>query len=244
MTKNKKRILPFPLKIRSKLYIVILCILLFNMLATYLFGQTLLKTFYTNDKNRELVSYQKQIKDNYLSGSELISEKIDEAEKKNITILIFSISEDNATIEYFSRAILGQSTQQSMPMPVDRGRFIPEIWINTAVNNEIISTLDGQTDTKIIKSSLAKFSLRPGNAMGNQSLQVYSKIKDKVYLFMETPQEFIAQTADLAVRYILYISMITFALALILLAFVSRKITTKKWRVWARYNIQNKKKII
>ncbi|MHB1484540.1 MAG: sensor histidine kinase [Saccharofermentanales bacterium] len=211
-------------KIRSKLYIVILFILLFNMLATYLFGQTLLKTFYTNNKNRELASYQLQIKNSYLSGSDSMSDQIDEAEKKNITILIFSISGDNATIEYFSRAIMGDPSQE-MPMQGDRGRYIPDIWINSAIHNNIISKLDSQADTKTIRSNQSNFSMRPGNIMGNRSLQLYSRIKDKTYLFLETPQEFIAQTADLAVRYILYISMITFVLALILLAFVSKKIT-------------------
>ena len=99
------------------------------------------------------------------------------------------------------------------------------MWISAANLNNIFEQLDNGSDSKTITSTQNNFSMRQGGNKGNNSLQLYSKIKDGVYLFLETPQEFIAQTAALAVQYTLYISLITLGLAVIILAFVSKQIT-------------------
>lgn len=222
-----------PLKIRGKLYLTMVMILVFNVLATTLFGQTLFETFYTFNKNRELASIQQAIKTSYLADDESVVDPINAAEKKNVTIFIFSLdkgdsaesSDDTVTIDYFSRSFASQ-TDPSKQIPGDwNDKYNPLIWIAFAYDNQIFDRLDNQADNMTIISSQQDFTMQPGWEKGNKSLQLYSKIEDGVYLFLETPQEFIAQTASLAVRFTLYISLITLGLALILLAFISKKIT-------------------
>ncbi len=231
-TASKKRRFQLPLKIRGKLYVTILFILIFNILATTFFGQTLLETFYTYNKNSELKSIQKGIKESYLSNDGLISEKINEAEKKNITIFIFSLtkgyssanSDDTISIGYFSRSF-DAFPDQTKQIPEGGGKYNPIMWVKAAYSKNVFEQLNNQTDSQIILSNQDNFSMRPGGEKGNRSLQLYSKIEEGVYLFLETPQEFITQTASLAVRYTLYISLITLGLALIIIAFVSKKFT-------------------
>lgn len=217
------------LKIRGKLFIVFLMILLFNILATTFFGQTLFEKLYTYNKNSELISIQKEIKQSYLDDDGAITDLIRETEKNNITIFIFSITEgngttgssDTATIEYFSR------TTEAPSYPFkdiqDDGKYNPVMWINSAKSNLVFDQLDSDP-SKVIITNQDDFSMQQGN-IGNRSLLLYSKIKDGVYLFLETPREFIAQTADLAVRFTLYASLLTLLIALILIAFISKKIT-------------------
>lgn len=214
-------------KIRSKLTLVIAGILLFNMFATYLFGQTLFKKFYTVSKSRELSSIQSEIKTNYLADStEELTQKINEAEKKNITILIFSIKDEAATVLYFSRsADLQQPNNNTQTPGGDHGKYNPLIWINIAMDNNVITTLNNQTDSKPIIKTQAKFSMQPDARFENKSMQIYSLLETGTYLFMETPQEYLDETANLAVRYTLYITLCTFFLALFLLIPVTKKIT-------------------
>lgn len=218
------------MNIRNKLFLVILVILILNMGITTFFGQTFFGELYTLGKSNELKSIQREIKASYLSNSKQIAELIGEAENKNITILIFTLSDTSAEIEYFSRSIPSSQANSSdgmqgmMGIP-DRGRYSPMMWINFALSQDIISSLDSQKSEEIIESKLYNFNMRAGDGNGNQSLQIYSKINDKVYLFLETPQEYIAQTANMAVRFMLYVSIFTLFIALLILAFISKRIT-------------------
>lgn len=215
------------LNIRGKLYVVILLILIFNMVTTTIFGQTLFGKLYTMGKNNELLSIQRQVKASYLSNSDLLSQQLNDAEKKNITILIFTIANEKATIEYFSRsAPLSDIMEKTMPPNMmERSRYNPYMWINGAKTGNIIDQLDEQDSSKVLLSNQINFSMRQDGGPGNKSIQIYSKIKDGVYLFLETPQELISQTANMAVRYMFYVSLFTFVLALIILAYISKKIT-------------------
>lgn len=215
------------LNIRGKLYLVILLILIFNMVTTTIFGQTLFGKLYTIGKNNELLSIQRQIKSSYLSNSDLLSQQLNDAEKKNITILIFAIVNETATVEYFSRSAPPPDNKENNLPPdmMERSRYNPYMWINGAKKGNIIDQLDEQDQNKVLLSNQINFSMRQDGGPGNRSIQIYSKIKDRVYLFLETPQEYIAQTANMAVRYMFYISLFTFVLALIILAYISKRIT-------------------
>jgi two-component system, OmpR family, sensor histidine kinase VanS len=211
------------LNIRGKLYLLIVSILVLNLLLTFFFGQTLLSRFYLLSKTRELKTFRAQIQTVFADDDKL-SRIIGEAEKRNITALIFTMDEDQVSVVYFSR-----TTVPGAMMPRgnarDRLRYNPLLWITYAVNRQILEELaDANTNDTIIQTH-SDFSMHPGMAVTGPSMQLYSKINANTYLFLETPREYIEQTASFAVRYMLYISLGTLAVALILLAFAAKKIT-------------------
>ncbi|MHB8962934.1 MAG: hypothetical protein ACYC5K_07240, partial [Saccharofermentanales bacterium] len=146
------------LKIREKLFLVVLSILVFNLLATFVFAQTLIGRFYTYSKTRELLSYQSRIKSSYSDDEEKAAELIDEAEQKNITVLIFAMADTTATIEYFSRNTMLNPGQWDP----SKGRYNPMIWINYAYSNNYIDRLNDTEDTLTIETN-SPFRVAPGS---------------------------------------------------------------------------------
>ncbi len=211
----------FRLRIREKLFLVILSILVFNLLATFVFAQTLIGRFYTYSKTRELLSYQSRIRTSYAGDETRTAELIDEAEQKNITVLIFTMTGKTAAIGYFSR--------NTTPVPdqgdPSKGRYNPMTWISYAYSNGYIAALDsGSPDGTITLETKSPFRAGPGSE--TISINVLSKIDEDIFLFLETPKEQIEHAAALGIRYMLYISLGTLVLALAILAYVSRRITT------------------
>lgn len=220
-SKKPRRLRTVKLKIREKLFLVVLSILVFNLLATFVFAQTLIGKFYTFSKTRELLSYQSRIKASYAGDEAKTAELIADAEQKNVTVLIFTMDDTTATIKYFSR------NTEPVPGQVDpsKGRYNPMTWITYAYSNNYISTLDsGSPDDTITLETDSHFRAGPGSE--TLSINVLSKIKDNVFLFLETPKEQISHAAALGIRYMLYISLGTLALAMVVLAFISKRITT------------------
>ncbi|MHB1454113.1 MAG: sensor histidine kinase [Saccharofermentanales bacterium] len=220
-SQKPKRFLPLKLRIREKLFLVVLSILVFNLLVTFVFAQTLIGRFYTYSKTRELLAFQSRIRASYAGDASKTAELIDEAEQKNITVLIFTMEDTTATIEYFSRNMVpvpGQSDPS-------KGRYNPMTWINYAYSNNYLSALDsGSPDDTITLEIHPQF--RSGTGAESLSINVLSKIDDSVFLFLETPKEQIEHAAALGIRYMLYISLGTLVLAMAALAIVSKKITT------------------
>ncbi len=206
------------IRIRGKLFLVILLILVFNLLVTFLFAQTLIGRLYTFSKTRELLSYQSRIRQSYTQDQAGLSGLIDEAEQKNITVLVFSMDGTSADIEYFSR---NTALPQSPDNPA-RGRYDPLPWIRFAYENGYLTRLEGGSGT-ITLATRSLFRAAPSPDI--MAINVFSALGSGHYLFLETPTAQIEHTAALGIRYMLFISLGTLAIALAVLAVVSRKIT-------------------
>jgi signal transduction histidine kinase len=102
-------------------------------------------------------------------------------------------------------------------------KYNPIMWINSAKGSLVFDRLESDPSGVIIANQ-DDFSMQQ-DKIGYRSILLYSQIKEGVYLFLETPREFIKQTADLAVRFTLYASLLTLLIALVLIAFISKKIT-------------------
>ncbi len=207
------------MKIRSKLFLIIIGILLINLGITFIFARTFIGELYTRTRTRELVRIQSDIKDVYWADEDVLASYISLAEQKNITVLIFSMSGKNAKIEYFSRSTeMPQGMNEMM-----RGRYSPVNWINFAYNNGYLDSLS-KSDTKVMIIQTDPL-LRISQGPAPKSINVFSLIGDDTYLFLETPLEQIENAAILGVRYMLLISLGTLVLAAVVILIVSRKIT-------------------
>ncbi|MFA6736466.1 MAG: HAMP domain-containing sensor histidine kinase [Saccharofermentanales bacterium] len=208
------------MKIRSKLFLIIMGILLLNLAVTYVFAGFFMEKLYTRSKTNELLEVQEDISREYDGSSDALSAQIEVAEQRNITVLIFSMSGRNAGIEYFSRNTDIPSGMGDMM----RGRYSPLNWINYAYNSGLLNQLSEAGGSNVITLETDPL-LRTAQSGSQRSLNVFSVMTGGKYLFLETPVEQIESTAMLGLRYMLLISAGTILLAAVVMIFVSQKIS-------------------
>ncbi len=193
------------LNLRAKLFLLIAGILLFNIILTLFFGSTLFGTLYTADKKAELRQNALSLKGDYSNSAASFWLQLLETENKNMTVCMFRIGWGEISIEYYTR----QNTQYS------------------AVNQ---TTLDKLTDfytnrnyEGILNSNRVYFKETTGENTQNGSgyLTVFIHLGNDRFLMLETPEQYIQETAALTVRYVSLISGITFLIAIVLVFFAS-----------------------
>lgn len=211
--------------ISHKFFLIIAVILLFNILVTLLFGNTLMEKFYIEDKKQELrQSYNTLVTiivDNTIdvSSDPMLADAIFNLEKSNITILIFEHSDQN-DIQYYTRGNRppewGGNPQEKIPQqrsfnPITY--YSPDSWISKAAEYDVFSS----TSLPLLVNENTE--QRPNF----KTLSLYGQLENGQYVFLSTPQEPLALAAKLGVQYNLYISLATFLLATVLIYFVSKR---------------------
>jgi signal transduction histidine kinase len=193
MSLEKNMKVKFSLK--NKLFLVILCVLVFNVILSTILGNTMFGKLYTNDKIKNLKSGIDSITSVYKSGDEdKIIEEIISYEMQNMTICLFNLNTEDGTgqIEYFSR----QKYFSTNPFDNEIVHLIEKLYTDGA-----FESLDD--NEYFIENSQAENDKRPEN------ISVLAKIEDNKYILMQTPKQFIKDISDSAIKYTTYFSIFT-----------------------------------
>lgn len=199
--------------LKNKLFLAILCVLVFNIVLSVILGTSLFDKLYTNDKISSLKTGVDNIKSNYLSGN--VNNTVDEIidyEVQNMTICIFSLNTETGIgeIEYYSR----QRYFSLNPFDNEVLQLIKNLYRENAFN-------ELKTNNYSIRN------IETGRQDNN--ITVLSKIKDNKYILMQTPIKFIRDISYSAIKYSMYISIFSLLIVAVIMYFVADK-TTKPIR--------------
>ena len=195
--------------LKNKLFLVILCVLVFNVILSFVLGNTLFDKLYTNDKIRLLKSGVDNITSTYRAGNE--NETVDEIisyERQNMDICLFSLDMVTGVgeIEYFSR----QRYFSTSPFDNEIVRLIEKLYQENAFENLT------QNKYYIINEDES----RPDN-----NISVLANIEKNRYILMQTPKKFIKDISDSAIKYSTYISIFTLLVGALIIYFIADKST-------------------
>lgn len=225
-----------PFSIHIKVFFSFAAILLVSILITLLFGSSVMEQLYLHSKSDDLSNAYQTISDVLDTQSDLFTlddallECFFEIEQNNINILAVSLHESHANVLYFSRPTWQEDPwQPNIPIPMDnfeipkyhsdpsRFFFRPHQWIQNAAALGVFE----QNRLPLITTSESS----DAQSETLDYYNCYTKGDSTIYLFLRTPKEAISLAAGLAVKYNLYIALITFLLMTITSYYVSRRIT-------------------
>lgn len=201
--KFKRRELHFNL--RAKLFLLIAGILLFNILLTLFVGSTLFGSLYTADKKKELRQNATELKGQYADTTDSFWQQLLETENKNMTVSIFRIGWGEISLEYTTR----QNSQSTV--------------VNEATLDKLRRFYTSRGYEGIVGSDKVYFDETQSRNSGY--LTVFIHLGSDRFLMIETPEQYIQEMADLTVRYVFYISLITFLIAIVLVFFASGSVS-------------------
>ncbi|MGB4658285.1 MAG: HAMP domain-containing sensor histidine kinase [Mobilitalea sp.] len=199
--------------LKNKLFLVILCVLIFNIILSLILGTTMFDKLYTNDKINNLKSGVDNITTKYLAGN--LNNTVDEIisyEAQNMTICIFSLDSEtgDGEIEYFSR----QRYFSTNPFDNEIVRLIEKLYSENAFKELTAGNYYITNDEEN----------HPGS-----NISVLSNIENNKYILMQTPKKFIEDISYSAIKYSTYISIFTFLIGAVIIYFIADK-TTKPIR--------------
>ena len=221
--------------IHLKVFFSFASILLVSILITVLFGNSMMEKLYVNSKSQDLsnaysaiVSVLDTQKDE-LRLNNALWECLFDVEQDNIHILMLTLEDTEAQIRYFTRR--SWSIDNTIPpdaihinhrMEAVRGlpasvQFSPNQWIEEA------SALGVFQEGVLPLLVTEKADTSPFQTLDYYGC--YTKGNAPIYIFLRTPKEAVTLAAGLAVKYNLYIALITFVLMAFTSYFVSRRIT-------------------
>jgi len=223
--------------IHMKVFFSFASILLVSILITVLFGNSMMERLYINSKSNDLSEAYHKItsvieKQNVsLHMDNTLLENLFEIEQDNVNILIFTLKDETAKIQYFTRRSWAMDNvfpqdvvqiapgRESVKMPPIPVQFSPNHWIEEASALGVFQS-----------ASLPLLVTEPDDSDSgpNQTLDYYGRYMKgdtAVYIFLRTPKEAVTLAAGLAVKYNLYIALVTFLLMAVTSYFVSRRIT-------------------
>jgi len=199
--------------LKNKLFLVILCVLIFNVILSFVLGTTMFDKLYTNDKINNLKTGVDNITTTYLAGNtdETINEIIS-YEVQNMTICIFTLNTEtgDGEIEYFSRQ---------------------KYFSTNPFDNEIVHLIEklyGENAFKELANS-KYFIINDEETRPGSNISVLSNIEDGKYILMQTPKKFIKDISYSAIKYSMYISIFTLLFGAVIIYFIADK-TTKPIR--------------
>lgn len=201
------------LSLKNKLFLVILCVLIFNIILSLILGTTMFDKLYTNDKISSLKHGVDNIKANYSSGN--MNNTVDEIinyEVQNMAICIFSLNTETGIgeIEYYTR----QKYFASNPFDNEILQIIKNLYGDNAFN-------ELNKNHYYIKNIETRRQ--------NIDIAVLSKIEDNTYILIQTPKQFIKDISYSAIKYSNYISIFSLTIVAIIMYFVADR-TTKPIR--------------
>ncbi len=195
--------------LKNKLFLAILCVLIFNIVLSVILGTTLFDKLYTTDKINSLKAGVDTIKSNYLTGD--VNNTVDEIinyETQNMTICIFSLNIETGMgeIEYYSR----QRYFSLNPFDNEVLQLIKNLYRENAFS-------ELKNNNYYIKNITT-------NRQDN-NITILSKIKDGKYMLMQTPIKFIRDISYSAIKYSMYISIFSLCIVAIIMYYVADKST-------------------
>lgn len=195
--------------LKTKLFAVILCVLIFNVLLSLILGTTLFDNLYTNDKISSLKNGVDEIKSSYQNKD--INNLVDTImahENQNISVCIFSLDTQTGKgeVEYYSR----QKYFDDKPIEKDILFLINRLWDDKAF---------------LELSNKEYYIINDVNNRFDNNITILSNIEGNNYIIVQTPIKFIKDLSDMAIKYSLYISIFTLLIGAILIYFIAEKAT-------------------
>lgn len=225
-----------PFSIHVKVFFSFAAILLVSIFITLLFGSSVMEHLYLHSKSNDLSNAYENIvtvldsQQNGFTLDDALLECFFEIEQNNINILALSLQEGHANVQYFSRPNWqDEPWQPNIPIqvdaydskkyPTDLSRFFfrPHQWIQDAASLGVFK------DAHLPLISSSKSADAQSETLDYYGC--YTKDASTIYVFLRTPKEAISLAAGLAVKYNLYIALITFLLMTITSYYISRRIT-------------------
>lgn len=195
--------------LKNKMFLVILCVLIFNIILSVILGTTMFDQLYTGDKINSLKNGVDNIKSNYLSGN--LNKTVDEIinyEVQNMTICIFSLNTETGIgeIKYYSRQ---------------------KYFSLNPFNNEMLRTIENLYKEKAFNELGGNNYYIKNIETGRQenNIAVLSNIKDDTYILMQTPKKFIEDISYSAIKYSIYISIFSLLIVAVIMYFVADSTT-------------------
>lgn len=224
--------------IHLKIFFSFAVILLLNMAITLFFGHQVMEQLYIQHKTDDLKTAYQQItqflveRDCNLTVDDTLLETFFDIEKNNINILLLTATQQQVTVRYYSRenwlldkqlpnlSLNDPAAHSKMTERTEGGLFhyTPRRWIAEA------------SKLGVFQSASLPMLVTESNtpAAGAKTLDYYGRLShdsDTIYIFLRTPQEPLALAADLAVRYNLYLALLSFVLTAVMSYFAARRIT-------------------
>lgn len=199
----------FKYSLKNKLFLVILCVLIFNIILSLILGTTMFDKLYTFDKINNIKSGVDNISSNYLSGDlNKTIEEIINYEVQNMTICIFSMNTTTGAgnIEYYSRQrYFTLNPFDNKVLYLIRRLFLENAFDELTKNNYyIINNEDNISDNNIT---------------------IISNIAGDKYILIQTPKKFIEDISYSAIKYSMIISIFTLLIGAIIIYFVADRAT-------------------
>ena len=200
---------------RGKLFSLILLIMAVNVVILLFMGTTLFKGFYQRAKIDDLERSAQRIKEAYIENSEDVYEEITQIEDQNVLVSLFQRdSEGNWEMSYHSRtAKLSEDGIKYDWMPP-----LPELQRELDRQMEQVQRQLESADDSLQVQQVKTKDLRP-------ELTLTTKLDDRIYLYLQTPQEYIESVAALAVHYTALISISILAIGSVPIYFLLNRVT-------------------
>lgn len=225
--------------IHLKIFFSFAAILLLSILITLLFGNQVMERLYMQNKTKDLKAAYQAItetllqRDCNLNIDEALLDAFFDIEKNNTTIMLLTLEQQQIYVQYYSRE--NWLLDKQLPnVPIDNQRsvypkttehnegglfrYTPSHWIAEASRLGVFQTA---SLPMLVTESAEQFP-------GAKTLDYYGRLSHNgttIYIFLRTPQEPLTLAAGLAVRYNLYLALISFLLTAVMSYFVARRIT-------------------
>ncbi len=186
-----------------------------NVVILLFMGTTLFKGFYQRAKIDDLERSAQRIKEAYIENSEDVYEEITQIEDQNVLVSLFQRdSEGNWEMSYHSRtAKLSEDGIKYDWMPP-----LPELQRELDRQMEQVQRQLESADDSLQVQQVKTKDLRP-------ELTLTTKLDDRIYLYLQTPQEYIESVAALAVHYTALISISILAIGSVPIYFLLNRVT-------------------
>lgn len=231
--------------IRTKLFSIILLILVLNLCLLFFAGSYLFGRFYQSNKTAEIKESARLIQDAYTENSDTFYDEIRNIENRNATVTLFMLNADNTVnITFHSRMNRENMRQEDMrpdmpPPPEESFDKLREFLKNQLLRLENGSNVEISIPLWMKQEGKPEMADQgnPGKNNGrdytmrnlhmdNSVLSLVDRIDDNLYIYIETPLQYIKSVADLAVQYTCLLSIAILTCGSLFIYFIAGRTTT------------------
>lgn len=206
--------------IQFKLFGFTALVLMANILFLLLLGSTTFERLYVNEKVQDLKSGALRIVTAYQDyglDSDEFSSALAEVENQNIVVRVFHRDASGEIVaDYYSRN--GFGPLDSRPEK-EQKRFLID-FLTDFYKSGALNELESNKYLLQGDESGGSFSEHPMN----NTIVLFTSLGSGVYLSLDTPRQFIAETAELAIKSCATIALFTLAFAAVALYLICRRI--------------------
>lgn len=196
----------FKRSIRHELFGILLLVLALHSVILLVMGSRLFQHFYLSSRSAELKNAARRIQKTCQQAPEELFEVVDEVEDRNAIVTLFTLSDEEPVIEYYTRfrdppAQRRGLRREEPPFPQFFEKMGEELRrLDMPQLREELQRLAGEKSGLLV--------LQENGGFGGGRIRVLCALEEGRYLQVETPLEYIHSVAAEAVRYTAYLSVI------------------------------------